>query len=31
VRPLPDVIGGREAYTQIVKEVDVEHFVYPLG
>src|SRR5439155_10726898 len=27
VRPLPDVLGGGQADTQLVEEVDVEHFV----
>jgi hypothetical protein len=29
VRPLPDVVGGRQADAQLVEEVDVEHLDYP--
>src|SRR5580693_8604611 len=31
VRPLPDVVSGRQADTQVVEEVDVKHVCYPLG
>src|SRR5690606_21484233 len=31
VRPLPDVVSGRQADPQLVEEVDVQHFTVPLA